>query len=169
MASSKACMSMPSTAAGPGWPTWFQTKSSPLKRWTASQTIRRESSSLVRSATIPWAVPPAAVISPTTGLHPRGRDVDHGDLRAFAGEAKGPGPSHAGARGGDDSDLSSQAHGGPPKSRLRRYLTRCPRDDRSGHLLAAVDIEDGPGDEGRGVGGKKENGLGDLLRLAQPA
>src|SRR5215470_1735366 len=40
-ARSNALMSMPSTAAGPGWPTWFHTKSRPLKRATVSHTIRR--------------------------------------------------------------------------------------------------------------------------------
>src|SRR6266508_2422955 len=69
-ARSKALMSIPSTAAGPGCPTWFQTKSSPLKRVTASHTIRRESSSFVRSAGIPNALPPAAVISLTTRCTP---------------------------------------------------------------------------------------------------
>src|SRR2546426_5419292 len=69
-ARSKALMSMPSTAAGPGCPTWFQTKSSPLKRLTVSHTMRRESSSLVRSAAIPSAAPPAAVISLTTRCTP---------------------------------------------------------------------------------------------------
>src|SRR5438132_4179954 len=69
-ARSKAFMSMPSTAAGPGWPTWFQTKSRPLKRRTVSHTIRRESSSFVRSAAMPCAVPPAAVISSTTRCAP---------------------------------------------------------------------------------------------------
>ncbi len=63
-------MSMPSTAAGPGWPTWFHTKSSPLKRATASHTMRRESSSFVRSATIPCAMPPAFAISLTTPWTP---------------------------------------------------------------------------------------------------
>ncbi len=63
-------MSMPSTAAGPGWPTWFHTKSRPLKRATVSHTMRRESSSFVRSATIPCAVPPAFAISLTTRWTP---------------------------------------------------------------------------------------------------
>ncbi len=63
-------MSMPSTAAGPGWPTWFHTKSRPLKRATVSHTMRRESSSFVRSATMPCAVPPAARISPVTRSTP---------------------------------------------------------------------------------------------------
>src|SRR5215470_12603374 len=70
MARSKAAMSMPSTAAGPGCPTWFHTKSKPLKRPTVSHTMRRASSSLVRSATIPWAVPPDAAISFTTRCTP---------------------------------------------------------------------------------------------------
>ena len=70
MARSKVLMSMPSTAAGPGCPTWFQTKSRPLKRLTVSHTMRRESSSFDRSPTIPWAVPPTAVISPTTRWTP---------------------------------------------------------------------------------------------------
>src|SRR5262245_12080424 len=70
MASSKAARSTPSTAAGPGCPTWFHTKSSPLKRPMVSHTMRRESSSFVRSATMPWAVPPAAAISFTTRSTP---------------------------------------------------------------------------------------------------
>src|SRR6185503_18167825 len=70
MARSNAFMSMPSTAAGPGCPTWFHTKSRPLKRAAVSHTMRRESSSFVRSATIPCAVPPAALISPTTRSTP---------------------------------------------------------------------------------------------------
>ena len=37
-----------------------------MKRPTVSHTMRRESSSFVRSATMPCAVPPAAVISRTT-------------------------------------------------------------------------------------------------------
>jgi hypothetical protein len=43
-------------------------------------------------------------------FHPRGRDVNHGDLGSLAGEAKGAGTPHAGARGGHDPDLSCQAH-----------------------------------------------------------
>ena len=58
------------TAAGPGCPTWFHTKSRPLKRATVSHTMRRESSSRVRSAGMPKAVPPAEVISPTTRCTP---------------------------------------------------------------------------------------------------
>src|SRR5215468_3273498 len=70
MARSKAAMSMPSTAAGPGCPTWFHTKSRPLKCPTVSHTMRRASSSLVRLATMPCAVPPAAAISATTRCTP---------------------------------------------------------------------------------------------------
>src|SRR5581483_4608563 len=70
MARAKSFMSMPSTAAGPGWPTWFQTKSSPPNARAVSRTMRRASSSFVRSATIGWARPPAALISPTTRSTP---------------------------------------------------------------------------------------------------
>ena len=107
-------MSMPSTAAGPGCPTWFHTKSSPLKRLTVSHTMRRESSSLVRSAVMPWAVPPAAVISRDHALDARGVHVHHRHLRALAREAQGARAAHA--RGGrrHDPDLSRQAHQDPP-------------------------------------------------------
>ena len=110
IARSKAPMSMPSTAAGPGCPTWFHTKSRPLKRLTVSHTMRRESSSFVRSATIPCAVPPAAVISLTTRCDARGVHVDHGHLRALAGEAQGARASHAGGGRGHDPDLSGETH-----------------------------------------------------------
>src|SRR5215470_17134698 len=102
MARSKAAMSMPSTAAGPGCPTWFHTKSRPLKRPTVSHTMRRASSSLVRSATMPCAAPHAGRVH-----------VHHRDLRAFLREPEGPGASHARGRRRHDSDLSAEAHRSP--------------------------------------------------------
>src|SRR5512132_2595942 len=38
----------------------------------------------------------------------------------------------------------------------------------SHHDLAAVDIEGGTVDEGRGIGSEKDGGVGDLARLAEP-
>ena len=69
-AMSKPSISMPSTEAGPGWPTWFQTKSIPPSAFAASRTMRRLSSSRVRSAGIPTARPPADSISTTATAVP---------------------------------------------------------------------------------------------------
>ena len=132
-------MSMPSTAAGPGWPTWFHTKSRPLKRLTVSHTMRRESSSLVRSAVMPWATAARRGDLAHHALHARRVHVHHRHLRALAREPERTRAPHA--RGGrrHDSDLSRQAHRSsnqsagnqPDGARPRFYTVSGPSDTSS--------------------------------------
>ena len=110
MARSNAPRSMPSTAAGPGWPTWFQTKSRPLKR---PHRVPHDAARLlvlrqIRDDPVRGAARRGDLAH--DALDARGVDVDHGDLRALAREAQGSGASHARGGRGHDPDLSGQAH-----------------------------------------------------------
>src|SRR6185437_5519259 len=66
IASAKSAMSIPSSAAGPGWPTWFQTKSRLPNSATVRATISLAKASCVRSPASATALPPAARISAAT-------------------------------------------------------------------------------------------------------
>ena len=155
MASSKAAMSMPSTEAGPGWPTWFHTKSSPLKRLAVRRTMRRAKSSWRRSATMPVR---AAARRGDLADHrvDTGRiDVHHPYLRALAGEADRAGPAHPGRRRRDDADFIFEPHGSTllpvysaAATAARRWRfaqqqqQRQADDDDHHHQLEIVDIGD---------------------------
>src|SRR5262249_19064305 len=134
-ASAKSVISTPSTEAGPGWPRWFQTKSSPPKAFAVSRTMRRA------LASPRWAGAGPAVLAPR-GDDALGRAAGRGDLlahrrdarrihvddadaRALAGKADGAGAAHAGAGRGHDADLVLEPHGVFPLlscARLHREL-----------------------------------------------
>ena len=78
----------------PGCPTWFQTKSSPLKRVARLPHDAAGGASwqdLYDLGHDPVGSPPRRGDLADDGLHPLSGHVDHGDLRAFTGEAKGAG------------------------------------------------------------------------------
>ena len=103
-------MSMPSTAAGPGWPTWFHTKSSPPKAFAVSRTIRRESSSLRQVGDDRERAPSRGLDLGDHRLDPGPVDIDHADRRALLGKPHRARAPHARGGGRHDPDLVLHAH-----------------------------------------------------------
>src|ERR1035437_10372777 len=65
-------MSIPSKLDGPGWPTWFQAKSSPPKAATVRFTMSPAKASSRRSPDSAIAWPPASMIYRATAAAPSG-------------------------------------------------------------------------------------------------
>ena len=107
---------MPSIEAGPGWPTWFHTKSSPPK--AAGGAAHDRAGEIVLAQIADQALRTAAGGGDLAddGIDPGLVDVDDADRRPFAGKAQRTGPSHPGSRRGDDADLAFEPHGYPPST-----------------------------------------------------
>src|SRR5579872_1951626 len=111
-------MSMPSIAAGPGWPTWFHTKSSPPNALAVRRTMSRaKSSSQVASQRQRLAAGRGDLGANL--LDPGLVDIGYPDRRALAGKAQRPGPPHPRGRRGDNADLVWKAHGCSSTSQSR--------------------------------------------------
>ncbi len=81
-------MSMPSIEAGPGWPTWFHTKSSPPKALAVRRTMARAKSSWRRIADKPQRPAAGSGDLADDGVDPGLVDVDDADRRTLAGKAQ---------------------------------------------------------------------------------
>jgi len=98
-------MSMPSTDAGPGWPTWFQTKSSPPNAFA----VRHDAPRVLVAREIGNDRQRAPARRLDLGHHrldPRLVDVDHADRRALLGKPERARAPHAGSRRRHDPILS---------------------------------------------------------------
>ncbi len=107
---------MPSIEAGPGWPTWFHTKSSPPKAASGAAHDRAGEIVLAQIPDQALRAPAGGGDFANDGIDPGLIDVDDADRRPFAGKAHRTGSSHPGSRRGDDPDLAFEPHGYPPSA-----------------------------------------------------